>query len=64
MQRNVRNFGVMKHVKEAFNEDKEKTITFIKEYVINPSKEIAKCQPYAIKRFGLMPSQNVALPII
>jgi mono/diheme cytochrome c family protein len=51
-------FGVMKHVSQAFNNDKEQTVAFIKEYALNPSIEKAKCQPHAIKRFGLMPSQK------
>ena len=51
-------FGVVKHVKEAFNGNKEETIRFIKEYALHPSMEKAKCRPQAIKRFGLMPSQK------
>jgi mono/diheme cytochrome c family protein len=50
--------GVMFHVKEAFNQDREKAIAFIKDYVYNPSKEKAKCLPRSIKRFGVMPSQK------
>jgi mono/diheme cytochrome c family protein len=51
-------FGVMRHVKEAFNGDKEKTIEFIVDYALHPSKEKAKCRAHAIERFGLMPSQQ------
>jgi hypothetical protein len=50
--------GIMFHVKEAFNHDKKKSIAFIKDYVINPSKEKAKCLPRSISRFGVMPSQK------
>ncbi|MBN2816321.1 MAG: cytochrome c [Campylobacterales bacterium] len=50
--------GVMFHVKEAFGDNKEMAIAFIKDYVLNPSADKAKCLPKSIKRFGLMPSQQ------
>jgi cytochrome c len=53
--------GVMFHVKEAFAGDKEAAKAFIREYVFNPSGEKAKCEPRAIRRFGVMPSQKGAL---
>lgn len=33
-------------------------IAFIKEYIRNPSLEYSMCDPMAIERFGIMPSQE------
>ncbi len=49
--------GVMRHVKMSYP-DKDKAIAFMKDYVLNPSKDKAICMPQKIKRFGLMPSQK------
>ena len=49
--------GVMRHIKMKYP-DKEKAITFMKDYILNPSKEKAICKARKIKRFGLMPSQK------
>lgn len=49
--------GVMRHVKMAYS-SKEEAVAFIKDYVLNPSKEKSVCMPQKIKRFGLMPSQK------
>jgi hypothetical protein len=49
--------GVMRHVKMSYP-NREKAIAFMKDYVLNPSKEKAVCMPQKIKRFGLMPSQK------
>jgi len=49
--------GVMRHVKDIYS-NKSKAVAFIKDYVLNPSKDKAICMPQKIKRFGLMPSQK------
>ncbi|WP_457744680.1 hypothetical protein [Sulfurimonas sp.] len=49
--------GVMRHVKMKYT-TKEKAITFIRSYVLNPQKSKALCMPKSIQRFGLMPSQK------
>jgi hypothetical protein len=49
--------GIMRHLKMTYH-DREKAIAFIKDYVMQPSKEKAICMPQKIKRFGLMPSQK------
>lgn len=53
--------GVMFNLKKTFNNDKKATLAFMRDYVVNPSNEKAKCLPKAIKRFGVMPSQKEAL---
>ena len=54
--------GVMRHLKMSYS-DKSKAVTFIKDYVMNPTEAKAICMPKKIKKFGLMPSQkgNVTL---
>jgi len=52
--------GVMRHVKMTYP-TKEKAVSFIKDYVFNPSKDKAVCMPQKIARFGLMPSQKGAV---
>ena len=47
--------GVMKHIKVEFN-SKEKAVEFISDYVLNPTKQKAICQPEKLEKFGLMPS--------
>jgi cytochrome c len=49
--------GVMRHIKMNFDNKKD-AVTFIKDYVYNPSKEKALCMPQKLKRFGVMPSQK------
>jgi hypothetical protein len=49
--------GVMFHLKTSFN-TQEESKKFIKDYVINPTKEKAMCMPQKIQKFGLMPSQK------
>ncbi|MEA2027716.1 MAG: c-type cytochrome [Campylobacterota bacterium] len=49
--------GVMNHVKMEYS-TKEEAVTFMVNYVLNPSREKAVCIPRSIKRFGLMPSQK------
>ena len=49
--------GVMRHVKMSYPNKKD-AVAFIKDYVVNPTKEKAVCMPMKIKRFGLMPSQK------
>lgn len=53
--------GVMFHVKQAFGTDKEAALAFVKEYVMEPSAEKAKCLPRSIQRFGVMPSMKGTL---
>lgn len=48
--------GVMFNLKTAFQNDKEATLAFMRDYVIEPSAKKAKCMPQAINRFGIMPS--------
>jgi mono/diheme cytochrome c family protein len=48
--------GVMFNLKSAFKNDKKATLAFMRDYIINPSADKAKCLPQAIKRFGIMPS--------
>ncbi len=36
-------------------QDKEAFVAFVSDYITNPSKEKAKCNPRAVKAFGLMP---------
>jgi cytochrome c len=49
--------GVLRHVKMTYP-TRDKAVNFIKDYVLNPSKEKAVCMPQKIERFGLMPSQK------
>ncbi len=49
--------GVMRHVKMTYP-NKAQAVAFIKDYVLNPSREKAICMPQKIERFGLMPSQK------
>jgi mono/diheme cytochrome c family protein len=48
--------GVMFNLKAAFKNDKAATLAFMRDYVIEPSAQKAKCLPQAVKRFGIMPS--------
>jgi cytochrome c len=52
--------GVMRHIKMRYP-DKASAVTFMVDYVLNPSKEKAICKPQKIERFGLMPSQKGAV---
>jgi cytochrome c len=49
--------GVMRHVKMSYP-NKDQALAFMRDYVMNPSKEKAICMPQKIQRFGLMPSQK------
>jgi len=49
--------GVMRHIKMSYPE-RDKAIAFMKDYIINPSKDKAICMPQKIERFGVMPSQK------
>ncbi len=49
--------GVMRHIKMSYP-DKDKAISFMKDYILNPSMDKAICMPQKIKRFGVMPSQK------
>jgi hypothetical protein len=49
--------GVMRHIKMSHAE-KAKAVAFMKDYVLNPSKDKSLCMPQKIKRFGVMPSQK------
>jgi len=49
--------GVMRHVKMRYP-DKASAVTFMVDYVLNPTREKSICQPQKIERFGLMPSQK------
>jgi len=49
--------GVMRHIKMVYP-DKREAIKFMRDYIMNPSKQKAVCMPRKIQRFGLMPSQK------
>jgi len=49
--------GVMRHVKMTYP-NKAEALAFMRDYVLNPTKEKAVCMPQKIQRFGLMPSQK------
>jgi len=49
--------GVMNHVKMKYA-DKDQAVQFMKDYVLNPSRDKAVCMPQKIEKFGLMPSQK------
>ncbi len=49
--------GITMHVKMAHS-DREGFKAFIKDYVINPSKEKALCAKHTVERFKVMPSQK------
>ncbi len=49
--------GVMRHVKMTYP-NKTEALAFMRDYVMNPTKEKAVCMPQKIQRFGLMPSQK------
>ena len=49
--------GVMRHIKMSYPK-KDEAIIFMKDYIINPSKDKAVCMPKKIERFGVMPSQK------
>ncbi|MDD5359775.1 MAG: cytochrome c [Sulfurovaceae bacterium] len=49
--------GLMFHLKTSFN-TKEESNKFMKDYIMNPTKEKALCMPQKIQKFGLMPSQK------
>ncbi len=53
--------GVMKHMRMEFGNDTKAMSSFMKDYIVNPSKEKSLCQKDKIARFGLMPSQKDAL---
>jgi len=48
--------GIMLHMNMNFENDKKAMVVFLKDYVINPSREKALCMPQKIDKFGLMPS--------
>lgn len=54
-------FGIMNHMRMEFGSDKKAMSIFMKDYIMNPSKEKALCQQEKINKFGLMPSQKDAL---
>ena len=47
--------GVMRHVKMNYS-GKTQAVAFMKDYILNPSKEKSLCQPQKLERFGVMPS--------
>ena len=49
--------GVMKHIKMSYP-TKDKAIDFMVDYLLNPSKEKAICDPEKLEKFGIMPSQK------
>jgi len=58
--------GVMMHVKKGVKgkneaEKRENAIAFMVDYVRNPSAEKSMLEPMALERFGVMPSQKLAV---
>jgi len=49
--------GVMRHIKMTYP-NKSEAVVFMKDYVLNPSKEKSLCMPQKLQRFGVMPSQK------
>ena len=49
--------GIMRHMKMAYPK-KEKAVSFMVDYVLDPQEAKAICMPEKIQRFGLMPSQK------
>ena len=49
--------GVMNHVKKEFS-TKQEAVSFIVDYVLNPTRKKSICMPNKLERFGLMPSQK------
>ena len=43
-------------LKHDFGSDKAKVISFVKDYVRNPSADKSRCMPMALKKFGVMPA--------
>jgi mono/diheme cytochrome c family protein len=52
--------GAVRHVKEKFD-TKEAAVKFMVDYIQNPSKEKAACEPRSIEKFGVMPSLKGAV---
>jgi mono/diheme cytochrome c family protein len=52
--------GAVRHVKEKYP-TKEAAVKFMVDYIQNPAKEKAACEPRSIERFGLMPSLKGAV---
>ncbi len=52
--------GAVRHVKEKFD-TKEAAVKFMVDYIQNPSKEKAACEPHSIEKFGVMPSLKGAV---
>ncbi len=46
---------VSMRLKKMLGQDREKFITFVEDYIQNPSQEKGFCMPMAYKRFGTMP---------
>lgn len=43
-------------LKHDFGNDKTKVVSFVKDYVRNPSADKSHCMPMALKKFGVMPA--------
>jgi len=54
--------GAVRHVKMK-HDSKEAAVTFIVDYVQNPTREKAACESHSIKKFGLMPSLSRVLSV-
>jgi len=52
--------GAVRHVKIK-HETKEKAVAFMVDYIQNPDKDKAACEPDSIVKFGLMPSLKGAV---
>ena len=49
--------GIMRHIKMKYP-NRSDAVAFMKDYIINPTKDKSICKPQKIERFGLMPSQK------
>jgi hypothetical protein len=47
---------VSSKIKFELKDDKTAFVAFVKDYIVNPSKEKSHCMPMALKKFGVMPA--------
>jgi len=48
-------------VRNAFNEDVNKSVAFVADYIVNPDANKSLCMPMALKKFGVMPAIGKAM---
>jgi mono/diheme cytochrome c family protein len=47
---------VSSKIKFELKDDKTAFVTFVKDYIVNPSAQKSHCMPMALKKFGVMPA--------